>query len=127
AGTETVLLAEDEELVRALTRQVLEMNGYTVLEASHGGEALLLAEQHPEAIDLLLTDVIMPHMSGNDLAKRLAALHPGMKVLYISGYTDQAIAHYGVLEPDLFFLQKPFSPQTLARKVREVLDTPRKT
>lgn len=126
AGTETVLLAEDEELVRALTRQVLEMNGYTVLEASHGGEALLLAEQHPEPIDLLLTDVIMPHMSGNDLAKRLAALHPGMKVLYISGYTDQAIAHYGVLAPDLFFLQKPFSPQTLARKVREVLDTPRK-
>ena len=124
AGTETVLLVEDEEAVRGLARQVLEMNGYTVLEAGHGGEALLLSEQHQAPIHLLVTDVIMPHMNGRELAERLAGLRPEMKVLYISGYTDQAIAHHGVLEPGLFFLQKPFSPFALARKVREVLDTP---
>jgi CheY-like chemotaxis protein len=123
AGTETVLLVEDEEAVRALARQVLEMNGYTVLAAGHGGEALLLGEQRQEQIHLLVTDVIMPHMSGQELAERLTVLHPEMKILYMSGYTDQAIARHGVLEPGLFFLQKPFSPNALVQKAREVLDT----
>jgi PAS domain S-box-containing protein len=125
SGAETVLVVEDEEAVRALARQVLEMHGYTVLEASHGGEALLLCEQRREPIHLLLTDVVMPHMSGQELAERLAAQHPEMKVLYMSGYTDQAIVHHGVLEPDLFYLQKPFSSNALVHKVRQVLDTPR--
>jgi PAS domain S-box-containing protein len=123
-GSETVLVVEDEEAVRALTRHILEMCGYTVLEAGHGGEALLLGEQHQEPIHLLLTDVVMPHTSGRELADRLAAMHPEMKVLYISGYTDQALVHHGVLEPGVFLLQKPFSPEALAQKVREVLDAP---
>ncbi|MCB0153474.1 MAG: response regulator [Anaerolineae bacterium] len=123
-GTETVLLVEDEEIVRSLTREVLEMTGYTVLEAGNGREALALAEQHPEPIHLLLTDVVMPQINGREVAERLTATHPHLKVLYVSGYTDQAIAHHGVLEPGLFFLQKPFSPSTLAQKVREVLDAP---
>jgi CheY-like chemotaxis protein len=124
-GTETVLLVEDEEAVRALACQVLEMSGYTVLEASHGGEALLLSEQWQDAIDLLVTDVIMPGgLNGRELAERLKALRPELKVLYVSGYTDETIVHHGVLEPGLFYLQKPFTPNTLASKVREVLDTP---
>jgi PAS domain S-box-containing protein len=123
AGTETVLLVEDEEAVRALARQVLELNGYTVLAASNGAEALRLSEQHREPIHLLVTDVVMPHMSGHELAERLAAQHPEMKVLYMSGYTDQAIGPHGVLEPGSFFLQKSFTPSTLVQTVREVLDT----
>jgi signal transduction histidine kinase len=123
-GTETVLLVEDEEAVRGLARQVLEMSGYTMLEASHGGEALLLAEQQQDAIDLLITDVVMPGgMNGQELAERLKSLRPGIKVLFISGYTDEALVHHGVLEPGLFLLQKPFAPNVLVRKVREVLDT----
>jgi PAS domain S-box-containing protein len=124
SGTETVLVVEDEEGVRALARRVLEMRGYTVLEAGHGGEALLLGERRQEPIHLLLTDVVMPRMSGHELANRLAALHPEIKVLYLSGYTDQVIVRHGVLEPGVFLLQKPFSPQALAHKVREVLDAP---
>jgi nitrogen-specific signal transduction histidine kinase len=124
-GSETVLVVEDEESVRALTRHILERCGYTVLEAGHGGEALLLAEQRQEPIHLLLTDVVMPHTSGRELADRLAALHPEMKVLYISGYTDQHLVHHGVLEPGMHLLQKPFSPQALAHLVRQVLDAPR--
>lgn len=123
-GTETVLLVEDEEIVRSLAREVLEMTGYTVLEAGNGREALAVAEQHPEPIHLLLTDVVMPQINGREVAERLAAAHPQMKVLYVSGYTDQTIARHGVLEAGLFFLQKPFSPSTLAQKVREVLDAP---
>jgi PAS domain S-box-containing protein len=122
-GVETILLVEDEVVVRALARQVLELNGYTVLEAGHGGEALLLGEQRQEPIHLLVTDVVMPHMSGREVARRLASLHPEMKVLYMSGYTDDAIVQHGVLEPGLFFLQKPFTPNALVKKVREVLDT----
>jgi PAS domain S-box-containing protein len=121
-GQETILLVEDEEAVRALTREILEMSGYTVLEAGHGGEALLLCEQHQNPLDLLMTDVVMPQMSGRTLAERMKALYPELKVLYISGYTDEAIVHHGVLGPGLFFLQKPFTPNSLASKVREVLD-----
>ncbi len=121
-GTETVLLAEDEEVVLRLAREVLETYGYRVLEAANGGAALLICERHEEPIHLLITDVVMPEMSGRELADRLASLRPDMKVLYMSGYTDNAIVHQGVLDEEANFIQKPFAPRLLARKVREVLD-----
>jgi len=117
-----VLLAEDEAPVRAVARQVLERHGYTVLEAPSGEAALDVARRYSGAIHLLLTDVVMPGMSGHDLAKRLAALRPEVRVVYMSGYTDDAITRHGVLEPGLAFVQKPFTPDAIARKVREVLD-----
>jgi CheY-like chemotaxis protein len=121
-GTETVLLAEDEAAVRAVARQALERHGYTVLEASSGEAALDLAKRYSGRIHLLLTDVVMPGMSGRALALRLAGLRPGMRAIYMSGYTDEAITRHGVLEPGVTYVQKPFSPDALARKVREVLD-----
>jgi two-component system cell cycle sensor histidine kinase/response regulator CckA len=121
-GTETILLAEDEEIVRTLAREILESYGYQVLEAANGGAALLICERHTGAIDLLITDVIMPEMSGRELSERLSQLRPAMKVLYMSGYTDDAIIHQGVLDTGANFIQKPFSPDALAQKVREVLD-----
>jgi two-component system cell cycle sensor histidine kinase/response regulator CckA len=124
-GSETILLAEDADVVRDLARLALLQSGYTVLEARTGEEALLICERHEGPIHLLLTDVVMPGgMSGRQLAERLATLRPGMKVLYMSGYTDNAIAHHGVLEPGMAFLQKPFTPASLAHKVRETLDAP---
>ncbi len=122
-GTETVLLAEDEPGVRSLAKFVLESNGYMVLEAKNGGEALLLCEQYEGPIHMLVTDVVMPQLSGPKLAERLLALRPKMKVLYLSGYTDDAIVHHGVLNSGTPFLQKPFTPASLALKVREVLDS----
>ncbi|MBN9121225.1 MAG: response regulator, partial [Planctomycetes bacterium] len=121
-GTETVLLAEDEGAVRALTRHVLAGCGYAVLEAADGEEAARVAERHAGRIDLLVTDVVMPGIGGRAVAARVAGLHPGAKVLYLSGYTDDAIVRHGVLHEDAHFLQKPFSPYALAHKVREVLD-----
>ncbi len=121
-GHETVLLVEDEDGVRALIRQVLHRAGYTVLQARHGGEALLTCERHEGKIDLLLTDVVLTQMSGHELALRLLKLRPDMKVLYMSGYTDEAVVHHGVLTAGSAFLQKPFTNEALARKVREVLD-----
>lgn len=118
-GTETVLVVEDEEGVRAWTRHVLEMCGYHVLEASHGQQALALAEGH---LDILVTDVVMPKMSGRQVAEALVARHPDMKVLYVSGYTDDAIVRRGIMTSTSAFLQKPFSAQALATKVRELLD-----
>jgi len=120
-GTETVLLVEDEDELRAVVLETLQMYGYTVLEAGHGGEAMLIAERYSGPIDLLLTDVVMPTMSGADLARRLAAVRLEMKVLFVSGYTDDAIVHHGVLEPGTAFLEKPFNPEQLVRRVREVL------
>jgi CheY-like chemotaxis protein len=121
-GSETILVVEDDQGVRTLARDVLEMDGYTMLEARHGEEALRVCEQHEGPIHLLVTDVVMPGMSGRQLAERLEPMHPEMKVLYVSGYTDNAIVRHGVLEPGLAFLQKPFTPSALTRKVREVLD-----
>ena len=122
-GRETVLLVEDEDAVRDLARDILQPRGYTVLEARHGAEALRISEQHPGPIHLMLTDVVMPEMTGRQLADRLSVLRPATKVLYMSGYTDNAVVHHGVLDPGTIFLQKPFTAAVLARKVREILDT----
>ncbi|HEX8846492.1 MAG TPA: ATP-binding protein [Pyrinomonadaceae bacterium] len=121
-GTETVLLVEDEKRVRDMTREILQESGYHVLEAEHGQEALLIADRHPGTIHLMLSDVVMPQMSGRELAERLVPLRQEMKVLYMSGYTDDAIVHHGVLDEGMSFIEKPFTPNALARKVREVLD-----
>jgi PAS domain S-box-containing protein len=123
-GRETVLLTEDEEQVRQMIRMILEMSGYCVLEASDGEEALAIYKQHEGEIDLVMTDVVMPQMSGRELAQSLEVLHPGIKVLYMSGYTDDAIVRHGLLDQEIAFLQKPFTPDVLIRKVREVLDVP---
>jgi two-component system, cell cycle sensor histidine kinase and response regulator CckA len=121
-GTETILLVEDEERLRELIREILEMEGYTVLAASNGHEALSICEQHEGTIDLLITDVVMPEMSGRELAESLEHNCSDVKVLFMSGYTDDAIVRHGVLEASAFFLQKPFTPDALSRKVREVLN-----
>ena len=122
-GTETVLLVEDELALRAVARRALEGHGYTVLEATDVHAALVLAADHLGGIDAVVTDVVMPGMSGPELAKRLADSHPDIPVLFMSGYTDEAIVRHGVLEPGVAFLQKPFTPDALARKVRELLNT----
>jgi two-component system, cell cycle sensor histidine kinase and response regulator CckA len=121
-GSETVLLVEDDEQVRALARLVLGSHGYTLIEARDGAEALRLCAQHPGTIHLMVTDIIMPNLSGRQLAEKLQALHPSLRVLFLSGYTDDAVVHHGVLEHGAAFLQKPFVPEALARKVREMLD-----
>ena len=121
-GTETILLVEDEKGVRTLTRQVLERSGYTVLEAEHGDDATLLCERYSGTIHLLLSDVVLTRMSGREMVQRLGPMRPNMKILYMSGYTDEAIIQHGVLQPGTAFLQKPFTPESLLRKVREVLE-----
>jgi two-component system, cell cycle sensor histidine kinase and response regulator CckA len=123
AGTETILLAEDDAMLRPLARGLLERLGYTVLDAENAERALGAARAHAGPIHLLVADVVMPGGSGRELARRLAESRPDTKVLYVSGYTDDAIVHHGMLEPGLAFLQKPFTPDALARKVRAVLDT----
>lgn len=120
-GGEVVLLVEDEEMVRQMARQILEMNGYDVLEARHGKEALIISELYQDQIDLMVTDVVMPQMGGPELAERLAKSRPETKVLFLSGYTDEAIVHHGVLDDTVNFLQKPFTTDAFAQKVREVL------
>ncbi|MBI2931268.1 MAG: PAS domain S-box protein [Planctomycetes bacterium] len=121
-GTETILLVEDDPSVRSYSRRVLEQNGYRILETSNGREAIEVCRRLNEPIHLMLTDVVMPYMNGPELAKKLAATYPKMKILYVSGYTENAIVHHGQLDAGTHFLSKPFTPDQLKRKVREVLD-----
>jgi len=121
-GSETVLIVEDDDGLRKLALIILKRGGYRVLDAENGEDALRVVEAHDGSIDLLITDVVMPKMGGKEVAERLQSLYPQMKVLYISGYTDDAILHHGILQPGLNFFEKPFTPEELARKVREVLD-----
>ena len=123
-GSETILLVEDETHVRELVAQMLQASGYTVLTAADPAAALTLSDRHPGPIHLLLTDVVMPEMSGRELRQRLKSLRPRTRVLYMSGYTDEALGRHGVLEPGTFLLQKPFRVGALGQKVREVLDAP---
>jgi PAS domain S-box-containing protein len=125
-GSETVLVVEDDEMLLTLVEKVLKANGYTVLVAAHGGDAERVAAHHDGRIHLLMTDVVLPGLNGREVARRLEAVRRGIRVLYLSGYTDDAIVHHGVLEQGVAFLQKPFSPAVLGRKVREVLDSPAK-
>ncbi|MFI5110347.1 MAG: ATP-binding protein [Terriglobales bacterium] len=126
-GSETLLVVEDEDGVRLLVRDYLRMKGYTVLEAGHGEEALRIAGEHSGEISLMITDVIMPGMNGRQLAERMATLRPAMKVLYMSGYAETAVYRKGVLDPGCPFLQKPFGPPDLGRKVRDVLGPERES
>jgi CheY-like chemotaxis protein len=120
-GHEAILLVEDDDQVRGVARGILRRAGYTVLEAHGPGDALLISEQHGARIDLLLTDVVMPHMSGAELARRVHASRPETKVLFMSGYTDETILQHGLMGSGFAFLQKPLTPASLTRKVREVL------
>ena len=118
-----MLLVEDEESILDLAREILEKYGYTVLAALSPAMALTLARNHPGHIHLLITDVVMPGMNGKDLNEALKSIKPGFKCLFMSGYTSNAVAHNGVLDEGIHFLQKPFSPKTLAEKIRDVLET----
>jgi len=124
-GSETILLVEDQGDVRELTREILEMAGYTVLEAARGDEALRLCRDSAKPIDLLLTDVVMPQMSGPELARHVVELRPSTKVVYMSGYTDDALGHHGVLDPEIVLLPKPFTPESLMQHLRIALDPSR--
>jgi CheY-like chemotaxis protein len=121
-GTETVLIVEDEEAVLDLSKNMLEKLGYRVLAARKSDQAICLVQEHEDNIDLLLTDVVMPDMNGRELAGRLGSVRPGMKYLYMSGYTANVIAHHGILDQGVNFIPKPFTLKELGQKVREALD-----
>jgi CheY-like chemotaxis protein len=123
-GSETILLVEDQDEVRGVAAEILRRCGYHVLETKSPGEALLECERHARTIHLLLTDVVMPRMNGRELADRLLALRPNLKVLFMSGYTESGIIQHGILDSDVAYLQKPILPSALAARVREVLDAP---
>jgi CheY-like chemotaxis protein len=120
--SETVLIVEDEEVVRKLAVRLLKKQGYRVLEVSDAGKAFMLCEEYKEPIHLILSDVVMPGMDGSRLIERLKKIHPEAKALFMSGYADNMIIHRGILEEGIQFIQKPFTLESLARKVREVLD-----
>ena len=122
AGTQTVLVVEDEDGLRELAKRLLERQGYTVLTASNADQALRLFEQHAP-VDVLLTDVVMPGASGPELTRAIAQRWPGLRVIYMSGYTEDSIVHHGVLNPGVAFIHKPFTAGTLGQKIREVLDS----
>ena len=122
-GTETILLVEDDDALRSVAYRMLKQRGYQVLEAASGPEALRLASQTQDPIHLLLTDLVMPQMNGQELAQTLSALHAETKMLYMSGYVGEMVDRHGVLEPGVAFLQKPFTLEILSQKVREVLDS----
>ena len=121
-GTETILLVEDDEAVRSVTRRALLRFGYHVLSASRGLEALEMASSYKDTIDLLLTDIMMPGMNGVEVAAAVSRLRPGLLVFFMSGYADQDLVRQGLLEPGTHFLQKPFTPQELAERIRRILD-----
>jgi DNA-binding response OmpR family regulator len=121
-GTETILLVEDERALRTLVFELLTRAGYRVLQGATPNEALAVAGAHPGPVHLVLTDVIMPHMSGRQMAETLRATRPEAHVLFMSGYTDDAISHHGILDPGMHFLEKPFTSLALLRKVRDVLE-----
>lgn len=123
-GTETILLVEDEQMVRTMARHILELSGYNVLEAASGSEAMEICKDHIGTVHLLLTDVVMPKMSGPRLSEEVMKMCPHIGILYMSGYTDNVMMHHGVLKEGVSFLQKPFSPDALVLKIREILDTP---
>jgi DNA-binding NtrC family response regulator len=122
-GIETILLVEDENAVRQSTGQFLRLNGYTVVDAKDGKDALRVAKNHAGTIDLMITDVVMPHLGGAKLAAQLASTHPGMKVLFVSGYAETTVLRHGPIDVTNSFLQKPFGLKSLAVKIRQVLDT----
>jgi two-component system cell cycle sensor histidine kinase/response regulator CckA len=124
AGSETIVVVEDEGQVRELVQEILQAEGYTVLTAANGEEGLRLCTEYDGPIDLLLTDVVMPGLSGPEMAQCILPVHPTIKVVFMSGYASDAIGIHGVLDPGTAFLQKPFTPDILIGKVRETLDTP---
>jgi two-component system cell cycle sensor histidine kinase/response regulator CckA len=122
SGGETVLLVDDEHALRRLTRRVLENSGYAVVEACDGIDALNVCASHEGLIDVLVTDVVMPGLGGPSLAEQISALYPQVKVLFVSGYTDDAVARHGIVRDEMAYLPKPFTPAALAEKIRQVLD-----
>jgi CheY-like chemotaxis protein len=124
-GSETILVVEDEDIVRSLACRGLREQGYHVIEARHGGEALRQVGEQPRKIDLVISDVVMPEVGGRELGQRLARIQPDLPVLYMSGYTGDDVIQRGLLDPGAPFQQKPFTPEGLARKVREMLDARR--
>ena len=121
-GSETILVVEDEEQVRNLVSEMLRFNGYNVLEAANASNALSIFDKYSDSINLILTDIVMPQMNGTELIEKILTVYPNMKVLYMSGYTDNVLVGRGLLAEEKYFLQKPFSASTLIQKVRLVLD-----